>query len=57
MATPKAASGGSEVCNWTGPDLNCKEFKKHKDAQASYNYCVSLGYGDIFNLDGSDNDV
>ena len=39
------------VCNCTGPDLDCKDFKRKKEAQACYNYCKSLGYGDIFKLD------
>ena len=41
------------VCNCTGPDLNCSDFGSHASAQACFDYCVSLGYGDIFRLDGN----
>lgn len=40
------------VCNCTGPDLDCGDFGTQKKAQACYDYCKSLGYGDIFHLDG-----
>lgn len=45
-------------CNCSGPDLNCdiKDFLSHVQAQACYNYCVSQGFGDVFRLDGIDND-
>jgi|BarGraNGADG00312_1021997.scaffolds.fasta_scaffold22239_2 hypothetical protein len=43
------------ICNCNGPDLNCANFATHADAQACYNYCKSLGKGDVFGLDG-DND-
>jgi endonuclease YncB( thermonuclease family) len=29
----------------------CKSFDTHAEAQACFNYCVSQGYGDVFNLD------
>jgi len=34
---------------------NCSDFSTQAAAQACYNYCMSLGYGDIHRLDG-DND-
>jgi len=48
--------GGSVVCNCSGPDLDCKDFSSHASAQACHDYCQSLGLGDIFRLDGNDND-
>ena len=48
--------GGNAVCNCSGPDLDCGDFTTHSAAQACYNYCVSQGYGDVFRLDGNDND-
>ena len=50
------SSGGNATCVCSGPDLDCKDFKTHKAAQSCYNYCVSQGYGDVFRLDGNDND-
>ena len=38
------------------PDLNCGDFTTHRAAQACYDYCVSLGYGNIYRLDGHDKD-
>lgn len=43
------------ACDCTGPYLNCSDFATHAAAQACYEYCMSLGYGDVFGLDG-DND-
>ncbi len=48
--------GGNAVCNCSGPDLDCKDFSSHASAQACYEYCVSQGFGNIFRLDGNDND-
>jgi hypothetical protein len=48
---------GSAACNCAGPDLDCKaNFSTHAEAQACYDYCIAQGYGDVFRLDGSDND-
>ena len=52
----QAPVDGSSVCNCSGPDLDCGDFGTHSAAQACYAYCVSQGYGDIFRLDGNDND-
>jgi micrococcal nuclease len=49
-------NGGDCPCNCTGPDLDCSDFATHAAAQACYDYCVNAGYGDVFRLDGSDND-
>lgn len=63
LPLPTAPSGGSgnssgnAACNCYGPDLNCKaDFSTHAAAQACHDYCMSLGLGDIFDLDGNDND-
>jgi micrococcal nuclease len=40
------------VCDCAGPDLDCADFGTHDSAQACFDYCWSLGYGDIFSLDG-----
>ncbi len=53
---PSGGGGGSAVCNCSGPDLDCKDFSSHASAQACYEYCVSQGFGNIFRLDGKDND-
>jgi micrococcal nuclease len=49
-------SSGNAPCNCNGPDLDCKDFSTHASAQACHDYCMSLGYGDKFRLDGNDND-
>jgi hypothetical protein len=45
-ATPKPA-----VCGCSGDLYNCTDFPSHTAAQACYDYCVSLGRGDIHKLD------
>ncbi|MCC7129275.1 MAG: hypothetical protein B6D39_11135 [Anaerolineae bacterium UTCFX2] len=46
------ARGGGAPCDCSGPDLNCTgDFKTQAQAQACFNYCKSLGLGDIFGLD------
>ncbi len=52
---PSGGGGGNAVCNCSGPDLNCGDFKPRSSAQACFNYCVSQGWGDVFGLD-RDND-
>lgn len=49
-------SGGNAPCNCSGPDLDCSDFKTHAAAQSCYDYCVALGFGNIFRLDGNDKD-
>jgi hypothetical protein len=43
------------VCSCGGDTLNCSDFSSHSSAQACFNYCVSVGRGDIHRLD-RDND-
>lgn len=50
------SSGGNTPCNCTGPDLDCGDFGTHAAAQACYDHCVGQGFGNIFRLDGNDND-
>jgi len=54
--SPGAGSGGNAPCNCSGSDLDCGDFSSHASAQACHDYCKSLGLGDIFRLDGNDND-
>ena len=44
------------ACDCSGDVYNCSDFSTHAEAQACYEYCKSLGRGDIHGLDGSDND-
>lgn len=55
-SSASSGSGGNAPCNCSGPDLNCGDFNTHAAAQSCYGHCLSQGYGDIFRLDGSDND-
>jgi micrococcal nuclease len=62
LPLPTASSGGSggssgnAPCNCSGPDLDCGDFNTHSAAQSCYDNCVSQGFGNIFRLDGNDND-
>jgi micrococcal nuclease len=46
----------SPVCDCSGNIYNCSDFSTQAEAQACYEYCKSLGRGDIHDLDGRDND-
>ncbi len=59
-AVPQRSAPGiipvQAACDCSGPDLDCKDFGTHDEAQACHDYCTrTVGY-DIFRLDGSDND-
>ncbi len=41
------------VCSCSGDTLNCGDFATHASAQACFNYCVSVGAGDIHRLDAN----
>ena len=43
------------VCNCLGPALTCNNFRTQTAAQQCFEYCRSLGYGDIFGLDKNGN--
>lgn len=56
----QAASGGSSgsggstgnaTCSCSGNLYNCADFSSHASAQACYNYCISIGRGDVHRLD------
>ena len=48
-------SGEAAVCDCSGDLYDCSDFSTHAEAQACYEYCESLGRGDIHCLD-RDND-
>lgn len=56
---PTQSSGGSVsgICDCSGDTLNCGDFALSGDAQACMDYCISIGRGDIHNLDGNANGV
>lgn len=54
-APTSAPSGGGAVCSCAGNIYNCPNFSTRAQAQACFNYCVSLGVGDIHRLDGDNN--
>lgn len=49
------STGGNAVCSCAGNLYNCADFTSHASAQACYNYCISIGRGDVHRLD-SDSD-
>jgi len=53
--TQPSAPPPAAVCDCSGNIYNCSDFATRADAQACYEYCMSLGVGDIHRLDG-DND-
>lgn len=53
--TPQPAVG--DVCDCSGNIYNCSDFSTHAKAQACYEYCKSLGRGDIHRLDRDDDGV
>ena len=55
LATLPPPTAGGAVCSCSG-GLDCKDFSTHNQAQACYEYCRSLGYGDVHGLDGNDQD-
>lgn len=50
LATQPA--GGAAACSCSGNQYNCDNFGSHSSAQSCFNYCKSLGVGDIHKLDG-----
>lgn len=44
------------VCDCSGDNYDCADFVGHFDAQACFDYCLSVGAGDIHRLD-RDNDL
>ncbi len=57
LSTPSPTTQPSPtLCDCSGNIYNCSDFSTHAEAQACYDYCKSLGHGDIHRLDGSDGD-
>jgi hypothetical protein len=52
LPTDPPSSGGNEVCSCSGDTFNCSDFSTQSNAQACMDHCVSIGAGDIHNLDG-----
>jgi len=60
VTTQQAVSTQSSdgvVCDCSYNRYNCKDFSWHAAAQACYDYCISLGKGDIHQLDGDKNGI
>lgn len=51
---PPATLPPAPVCDCSGNVYNCSDFSTHAAAQRCYEYCLSLGAGDIHGLDGDD---
>jgi beta-lactamase superfamily II metal-dependent hydrolase len=54
-ATVTTTPTPATVCDCSYNRYNCGDFSTHDEAQACYDYCISMGKGDIHGLD-SDND-
>lgn len=54
-ATATAIPSGPCLCD--SDRYNCSDFSTHAAAQACFDYCVSLGRGDIHKLDRDNNGV
>lgn len=52
---PYCSVGQAGPCACTGVNLDCEDFATQAEAQACFEYCRSMEYGDIHGLD-SDND-
>lgn len=42
---------GNGACSCDGNTYNCSDFSSQRSAQACYDYCKFLGYGDVHRLD------
>lgn len=45
------ATTPAAVCSCAGNLYNCTDFATQAEAQACFDYCWDLGYGDVHNLD------
>jgi hypothetical protein len=50
-------SGEAAVCDCSGDIYDCSDFSTHTEAQVCYEYCKSLGRGDIHCLDRDDDGI
>jgi micrococcal nuclease len=48
---------GEVVCNCSSNIYNCGDFTTHAEAQACFEYCISMGRGDVHRLDGDNDDL
>ena len=55
VPTPKPTTVKSAVCSCSGDIYNCADFSSHSEAQACFDYCKSIGKGDIHRLDRDNN--
>ncbi len=55
LATAPPPTAGGAVCSCSG-GLDCGDFSTHNQAQDCFEYCRSLGLGDVHGLDGNDQD-
>jgi hypothetical protein len=51
IPTNPPVAGG--VCSCSSDTLNCSDFSSYSSANACFNYCISVGAGDIHRLDGN----
>jgi hypothetical protein len=49
-----ATPGAVKTCDCSGNIYNCADFTSTSDAQSCYDYCISLGKGDVHRLDADD---
>jgi len=54
---PPATPPLAPVCDCSGNIYNCSDFPTHAAAQMCYEYCLSLGVGDIHGLDRDDDGI
>jgi micrococcal nuclease len=45
-------TGSAAVCDCSSNLYNCGHFSTHDDTQACYVYCITIGRGDVHDLDG-----
>ena len=57
LSTQPIATSVTGICSCTSDSLNCENFQTHSSAQACFEYCISIGAGDIHKLDQNNNGV
>lgn len=53
--TPRPTATTTLLFTCDHDEYNCSDFSTQAEAQEVYDYCVSLGFGDIHRLDGNNN--
>jgi micrococcal nuclease len=48
---------GAAPCSCSSNQYNCSDFGTHAKAQACYDYCKSIGAGDVHKMDGDNNGI